>query len=201
MTRQLALVLALLLEVAMTRQPQEATAHPEQTSITRSEAAADTPAADASHRAPPPVAIRIAAAGVNGLVETSEIVDGELAAPSGPWVVAWYVQTARPGETGNVVMGGHVDYWDIGPAVFAGLGRLEKGAEIDVTDAAGERYVYIVEWARDYPVAGLTPDQLREIVGPTESPSLTLITCGGEFDYGRGEYLKRLVIRAARVES
>jgi len=197
----MALVLILFLKVAMTVPQQVATAHPEQIRPVRSGSIeAGKHANDASHRAPPPVAIRIAAAGVNGLVETSEISDGELAAPSGPWMVAWYVQTARPGETGNVVMGGHVDYWDVGPAVFAGLGRLEKGAEIDVTDAAGNTYVYAVEWAREYSTATLTPDQLREIVGPTEAPSLTLITCGGEFDIRQGEYPERLVVRAARIE-
>lgn len=161
---------------------------------------ADTAPDVASHRAPPPVAIQIAAADVNGPVETREIVDGALQAPSGPWTVAWYTQTARPGEAGNVVMGGHVDYWDTGPAVFFGLSRLKEGAEIEVTDAAGKPYRYAVDWVRTYAVADLTPDQLREIVGPTADPSLTLITCGGEFDAARGEYLRRLVVRAVRLE-
>jgi sortase (surface protein transpeptidase) len=97
-------------------------------------------------------------------------------------------------------MSGHVDYWNVGPAVFANLRRLEKGAEIDVTDASGGRHSYVVEWVRAYPVADLAPDHLQEIVGPTESPSLTLITCGGEFDRERGGYLQRLVVRASRVE-
>jgi hypothetical protein len=29
---------------------------------------------------------------------------------------------------------------------------------------------------------------------------LTLITCGGEFDYASGEYLSRRVVRASLVE-
>jgi sortase (surface protein transpeptidase) len=153
----------------------------------------------ASDRPPPPVAIRIDAAGVYSAVETREIVDGELAPPSGPWVVAWYLQSARPGESGNVVMSGHVDYWNVGPAVFAGLGTLEEGEVIEVTDAAGTAYDYAVAWVRAYPVDALTPTQLREIVGPTAEPSLTLITCSGDFDRDRGEYLKRLVVRAERI--
>src|SRR4051794_15573212 len=153
----------------------------------------------ASDRPPPPVAIRIDAAGVYSPVETNEIVDGELAAPSGPWVVAWYLQSARPGESGNVVMSGHVDYWNIGPAVFAGLGTLEEGEVIEVTDAAGAAYDYAIAWVRAYPVDALTPTQLREIVGPTAEPSLTLITCSGDFDRDRGEYLMRLVVRAERI--
>jgi hypothetical protein len=194
---RLVLVLTMLLEV-VTKLPGDVMAHPEQATHTLS---GSDPADDVSDRPPPPVAIQIEAAGVNGVVETREIVDGALDAPTGPWVVAWYRQSARPGESGNVVMGGHVDYWTVGPAVFSGLGTLAEGEEIKVTDAAGNAYTYSVEWARAYPVADLTPGQLREIVGPTEEPSLTLITCGGVFDRHRGEYLMRLVVRAARVES
>jgi sortase (surface protein transpeptidase) len=192
------LVLALTMLLGMvTTLSKEATAQPGQANHTLSGVDSSD---DESHRAPPPVSIQIDAVGVNGPVETREIVDGELETPSGPWVVAWYRQTARPGELGNVVMGGHVDYWNIGPAVFFNLGTLEEGEEIEVTDAAGNAYDYAVEWIRAYPVAELTPGQLREIVGPTEDPSLTLITCGGAFDPGRGEYLMRMVVRAARVE-
>ena len=193
---RLVLVLTMLLGVATTLS-REAVAQTEQASHALS---GSDHTDDVSRRAPPPVAIQIDAAGVNGLVETREIVDGALTAPSGPWVVAWYLQSARPGESGNVVMGGHVDYWTVGPAVFSGLGALATGEVIEVTDAAGNAYAYAVEWVRAYPVTDLTPGQLREIVGPTDEPSLTLITCGGTFDRARGEYLLRLVVRATRIE-
>jgi hypothetical protein len=192
---RLALVLTMLLGVATTLS-REVMAHPEPVSHTLS---GSDHTDDVSDRPPPPVAIQIDAAGVNGPVETREIVDGALDEPSGPWVVAWYRQSARPGESGNVVMGGHVDYWTVGPAIFAKLGTLEEGEEIEVTDAAGNAYAYAVEWVRAYPVADVTPGQLREIVGPTDNPSLTLITCSGAFDRDRGEYLLRLVVRAERV--
>jgi hypothetical protein len=42
---------------------------------------------------------------------------------------------------------------------------------------------------------------LPEVVGPTETPATTLITCGGEFDYVNGEYLSRMVVRATLVET
>jgi len=193
---RLILMSTMLLGVATTLS-RDAMAQAEQVSFTPS---GSGQTGDVSRRAPPPVTIQIDAAGVNSPVETSEIIDGALAAPSGPWVVAWYLQSARPGESGNVVMGGHVDYWTVGPAVFSGLGTLTEGEEIKVTDSAGNAYTYAVEWVRVYPVADLTPGQLRQIVGPTEEPSLTLITCGGVFDPDRGEYLMRLVVRAARVE-
>jgi hypothetical protein len=193
---RLILISTMLLGVVTTLS-RDAMARPEQASFTLE---GSNLTGDVSPRAPPPVAIQIDAAGVNSPVEIREIVDGALTAPSGPWVVAWYRQSARPGESGNVVMGGHVDYWTVGPAVFSGLSTLAQGAEIKVTDAAGNAYTYAVEWVREYPVADLTPGQLRQIVAPTEEPSLTLVTCGGVFDPVRGEYLTRLVVRAARVE-
>jgi hypothetical protein len=57
----------------------------------------------------------------------------------------------------------------------------------------------VAEWVNTYRVAKTIADQLREIVGPTDDPSLTLITCSGDFDRDRGAYLLRLVVRTAHV--
>ncbi len=145
-----------------------------------------------------PSAIQIDKAQVDAEVETIEIVDGVMQNPTGPWVVSWYKETARLGESGNTVMAGHVDYWDVGPAVFYTLKDLTQGDEIQVTGDDGSVYSYQVEWSRTYTVAELTPERIKEIVGPTDGPALTLITCGGEFDYATGEYLSRMVVRAER---
>ncbi len=146
-----------------------------------------------------PAAIRIDAAQVDAEVETIEIVDGVMQNPTGPWVVSWYQETARLGESGNTVMAGHVDYWDVGPAVFYTLKDLSQGDEIQVTGEDGTVYTYALEWSRLYTVAELTPETIQEIIGPTEAPALTLITCGGAFDYATGEYLERFVVRAVRM--
>ncbi|MEZ4505001.1 MAG: hypothetical protein R2848_03815 [Thermomicrobiales bacterium] len=42
---------------------------------------------------------------------------------------------------------------------------------------------------------------LDKIVGPTDNESLTIITCGGPFDYTNGVYLERTIVRAHRVET
>jgi hypothetical protein len=142
-----------------------------------------------------PVSIVIEGARVDASVEKRNIVDGIMKPPSGPTDVAWYVQTALPGEVGNVVMVGHVDYWDVGPAVFFHLQDLDEGDEIVVTGTDGIRHVYTVEWVELYEVADLTDETAAEFVGPTQEASITLITCGGEFDYDRGVYLSRTVVR------
>lgn len=85
-----------------------------------------------------PTAIQIPAATVDAGVEQNRIVDGVMLDPSGPWVVAWYEGTARLGERSNTVMAGHLDYWDVGPAVFYNLGSLQEGDEIHVTGERGD---------------------------------------------------------------
>ncbi len=156
------------------------------------------PPQPAQLRGPRPVSITIQKIGVNATIETIEIVDGVMQDPTGPWVVSWYKETARLGETGNIVMAGHLDYWDVGPAVFYNIAQLTEGDRIEITGEDGQTYVYEVDWVRNYDNANAP---IQEIVGPTDNESLTLITCGGPFDYVNGVYLQRTVVRAHRVEA
>ena len=41
---------------------------------------------------------------------------------------------------------------------------------------------------------------IEEIVGPTGDSALTLITCGGQFDYSNGHYISRTVVRCTFSE-
>lgn len=147
-----------------------------------------------------PASIYVEKAEIDAEVETINITDGVMENPTGPWVVSWYKQTAELGEAGNVVMAGHVDYWDVGPAVFFNLKDLAEGDEIRVTGEDGSDYAYAVEWLETFDVADLTSETIADIVGPTPEQSLTLITCGGEFDYATGEYLSRMVVRAQLID-
>jgi sortase (surface protein transpeptidase) len=148
-----------------------------------------------------PVSINIPDADVDAEVERNRIVDGVMLDPSGPWVVSWYQETAQLGEIDNIVMSGHVDYWDVGPAVFWTVGDLAEQARMNVRGDDGAVYTYAVEWVRTYEVAGLTPETISEIVGKTDYRALTLITCGGDFNYDTGEYLSRTIIRGRLVEA
>jgi hypothetical protein len=145
-----------------------------------------------------PVAISIEKAGVAAEVETREIVDGVMQDPTGPWVVSWYKETGRLGVPDeNVVMAAHVDYWDVGPAVFYNIRVLAEGDTVDVTGDDGNVYRYAVQWQKLFD-ADNAP--IQEIVGPTDESALTLITCGGQFDYANGHYISRTVVRCKFAE-
>ena len=73
------------------------------------------------------------------------------------------------------------------PAVFWGVPYLQPGDVIRVVGEDGENYEYAVEWTQLFNVATeLTPEVIQnDIVGDTGQETLTLITCGGDFDRHR----------------
>lgn len=148
-----------------------------------------------------PIAIKIPDANVDAEVEKNKIVNGQMLDPSGPWVVSWYQETGKAGDTldyRNMVLSGHVDYWDVGPSVFQDLSKLTKGAQISVTGENGNVYTYAVN---DVYLVPAQPDQkqLDDIVAPQKTSVLTIITCGGDFNYDKGEYDSRTIVRASLV--
>jgi sortase (surface protein transpeptidase) len=150
-----------------------------------------------------PVGIQIEKIGVDAPIERVKIIDGVMQNPTGPWVVSWYDELPALGEGNNVVMAGHVDYYTVGPAVFYGFKDpgLVEGDRIRVTGEDGTVFEYAVQTSRLYNVAtDLTPEVIEEeIVGETDEETLTLITCGGEFNYETGEYVSRMVVRATQL--
>lgn len=143
-----------------------------------------------------PANIQIARAQIDAEIETLNIVNGAMENPTGPWIVSWYQQTAELGEVGNVVLAGHVDYWNVGPSVFYNLRNLVADDEIVLTGENGTTYTYAVVSNDVYGVQELVGGKLADVVSPTTSSVVTILTCGGEFDYVNGEYLSRTVVRA-----
>lgn len=153
-------------------------------------------------RAMTPVQLIIPEAAVDAVVEIGIITpDGVMQNPSGSWVVAWYDALGAPGLNDNVVMAGHLDYWDVGPAVFWNLPDLGSGSPMTLVMDDGEQIDYELASSRLYNVREeLTPEVIQsDVTGPTGQETLTLITCGGEFDPVTGEYLYRQVVRSYKV--
>lgn len=119
---------------------------------------------------------------------------GIMQTPDGPWDVAWYDFSARPGFGGNAVFSAHVDYINVGPAVFWNLKDLERDDLVEVRLEDGTVYRYGVV-AKDQVNAEAA--NVAEIVGSTPREVVTLITCGGTWD--GHQYDQRVVVRAERI--
>ncbi|WP_406009855.1 class F sortase [Streptomyces sp. NBC_00637] len=108
-----------------------------------------------------------------------------------PKLVGWYAGGPTPGERGTAVAVGHRDT-RTGPAVFAGLARVARGARIEARRADGRTAVYTVDRVRVFDKATF-PDKL--VYGPTRRPELRVLTCGGLFRHATG-YTSNVVVFA-----
>jgi LPXTG-site transpeptidase (sortase) family protein len=105
--------------------------------------------------------------------------------------VAWYSFSAVPGDGGNVVLAGHAEYANHGPAIFSSLPFIQGGDHIQVLLPDATLATYVVSSAETYDV-GTAP--VAAITGPTNAEVVTLITTGVP-----GDTSKRLVVRGDRI--
>ncbi|MEU3456350.1 class F sortase [Micromonospora sp. NPDC006766] len=102
----------------------------------------------------------------------------------------WYSLGASPGEAGNAVIVGHVDSSKLGPAVFFNLGALKPGDTISVAREDGSTATFTVNEVKSYPKTDF-PTEL--VYGPSDTPSLRVVTCGGAFDQSAGSYVDNVI--------
>jgi LPXTG-site transpeptidase (sortase) family protein len=137
--------------------------------------------------------------------------NGIMPNPEGPDDVAYYDFTSwpglggAPGRGGNAVFAGHVDSGSkackngtVRPpcqAVFWDINGLRTGDQVQVL-VSGTTYNYRV--VSNQPVSATSGDW-NTIVSSTAQESITLITCGGDFNRQTGEYSNRQVVTAVRV--
>ena len=143
-----------------------------------------------------PVRLQIPAIGVSTpLVKLCRLPDGSLEVPKDWNTAGWYDQGPRPGQPGPAVILGHVDS-KAGPAVFYQLRALRPGDTVRVGLADGRILVFQVQRLQRYPKDEFPTEA---VYFPTLNRELRLITCGGEFDYGRHSYLDNIVVYATLV--
>lgn len=97
-------------------------------------------------------------------------------------LAAWYDGSVTPGEPGTSVLVGHVDN-KAGPAVFYGLGALEKGRRIEIARTDGTTAVFSVYAVEVVSKAEFPADR---VYANTSEPELRVLTCGGGFSRKTG---------------
>ncbi|MFE2646763.1 class F sortase [Streptomyces nigra] len=122
--------------------------------------------------------------------------DGWVAAPppEDPNLAGWFTGSVTPGEKGTAVVVGHVDNTR-GPAVFYGLGSLEKGKRIEVVREDGKTAVFQIYGIEVFEKNDFPGDRVYASKGTAE---LRVITCGGGFSKQTG-YDGNVVVFAGLV--
>ena len=110
--------------------------------------------------------------------------------------VAWLDQGPIPGRTNNVVLAGHINYSRVAGS-FSRLTQLQPG-EIVSVEMDGKRWDFRVTWNCLF---DRQTTQAEQIMGRTNVPSVTLISCGGVFERGAGTHNKRVAVRAELVDA
>lgn len=117
-------------------------------------------------------------------------------------VVAWYDFSSKPGAGSNAVFAGHIT-WSRAPAVFANINDLEAGDVVRLVSDDGREYTY--EVFANFAVDPYDTESLK-VMAPTETDTVTLITCGGTWipdpseQFG-GDYTTRTIVQAKLMKS
>jgi hypothetical protein len=144
-----------------------------------------------------PVRVHIPSLGIDMPIEGVGLDGDAMALPANPAVAAWYRHGPAPrSPAGATVIAAHVDslVYNLGP--FARLAQAPAGTEIEVytADGAAQRYaIASIETVpkQEVPWAG--------VFDRSGEPRLTLVTCGGEFDYDARRYLANVIVSAVMV--
>ncbi|HSP75550.1 MAG TPA: class F sortase [Cryobacterium sp.] len=142
-----------------------------------------------------PQLIRVDSLGIDMAIEPVGLdADGAMGLPKNPTLAAWYRFGPSPASAaGATVIAAHVDslVYDIGP--FAQLASASAGTEIVVTTEDGQDRRYAVESVQTVTKQDVPWDSIFDRSGPGR---LTLVTCGGEFDYDARTYLSNVIVSA-----
>ena len=124
--------------------------------------------------------------------------DGAMGSPEAPDVVGWYRYGPAPGEKGNALLDGHVDWTNQQTGVpftgvFWDLSKLDHGDKVKVRDGDRE-FVYEVIDKKRYQFDD--PAGVSLLQNTPGEARLTLITCGGTFNRATRSYDAREIVIA-----
>ncbi|WP_327111941.1 class F sortase [Streptomyces sp. NBC_01341] len=148
-----------------------------------------------SPKAPAPSRLTVPSLGIDsGLLRLGLNEDGTVEVPPAEkgMTAGWYAGGAVPGEPGAAVLIGHNDT-RFGKAVFHDLHRIDRGADIAVSDAAGRQTHFRVTGTQTVSKKTFPTDK---VYGPTDARVLRLITCDGAFD-ADGHPVDNLIVYAS----
>lgn len=127
----------------------------------------------------------------------------QLDTPISIYDAGWYTGSAKPGESGAMLMDGH----NGGPrhgGIFDKLGDLKEGAKIIIERGDGHKYSYKVIDNRELSLSEMNnPNNKYGMATAQESiengkNGLNIITCVGEWIPSKNTFDKRVILRAVQ---
>lgn len=136
------------------------------------------------------------------IIEVGLTSGGAMGAPASSYIVGWYYRSAYPGRVGKwaTVIDGHGG--PLGDGVFKWLPNLVPGNEIVIEMGDGRKFTYAVT-EMVYKDKGAEADAYMKVGDrpvDAETPTLTLITCTGDWIRAEQTYTQRLFVRAVLKE-
>jgi len=108
--------------------------------------------------------------------------------------VAWLDQGPLPGVTNNVVLAGHIS-WSGVPGSLGGIEQLKPGDVVSISMSGGT-WRYAVRFSCLFP---FNSPRGSQVIGYTDVPSLTMVSCAGTWDAAAGTHNLRIVVRAEQI--
>jgi LPXTG-site transpeptidase (sortase) family protein len=129
------------------------------------------------------------------IVRVGVDTNAQMVVPKNARDVAWLDQGEVPlGPTQNVVLAGHIAY-SRRAGSFSRIANMKPG-DIVTLSMGGKTWQYRVQWTC---IFDRQTTQAARIMGYTENPSVTLISCNGVFDSRAGTRNKRVAVRAELI--
>lgn len=117
---------------------------------------------------------------------------GRIGAPANVHDAGWYAKSAKPGQTGAMVIDGHLSSWDT-DGIFYNLKQLKVGDLISIERGDGQTFDYKIIKTSTYNVAEVDMASVLKAANP-DRPGLNVITCAGSVIKGTNDFDKRLVV-------
>jgi LPXTG-site transpeptidase (sortase) family protein len=118
--------------------------------------------------------------------------DGNMAVTNESYDVGWYNRGPAPGDAGDAVIDGHLDWYDTSQAVFFNLKNLKVGDDIQVQRLDGSTHHFKVTKVQSVAYNAKVPG----LFTPGGPARLSLITCGGQWSKSLNQYVSRVIVDA-----
>ncbi|HEX6461773.1 MAG TPA: class F sortase [Candidatus Saccharimonadales bacterium] len=145
-----------------------------------------------------PRVIRIDSIGVAARVLHMGILpNNELNTPKSSYDAGWYEGSAKPGESGAMILNGHYA-GPTKPGIFHNLASVKAGSVVTIEKGDGTVLSYKVTSIQTMPAGDVPMTDLLVSKNPGRQ-DLNIITCTGTFDQKTQTYDKRVVLRATAL--